>query len=398
MDSTFTHSRRAARLPLAGLLMIAVVALPGCRWWPMRQESEIPAYTEMLSKDELVRSLNANIEPLESWRCTDATVKTRGGMMDVLGLKAHIAVERPRNFRMLVKLMTKNMADLGSNDERFWFWFDGHPQRRTFTAQHANAEYAQRVLQIPFEPDWLLEALGVVPLNPDEFQMVGDGSNGTVSLVSERMTSSGRIVRRVVLVDARRRLITAHALYDGSSPTQGWIARATLSNHWRDPASGLVLPRQIDLEWPQHDLFLTITMNHIEVNPQFPGPTFALPDNPDYPAYEIAGPPQPHGLEGQAGAPFHASSADAGSAYVSDGDAQPGYAPRPAGNAESPFPQASEWTAPDEWVASESASRGNPSGGFSEPRGFAPVGRSEPQFTPLREPDTAWSSFGNSEW
>ena len=395
MDSTFTHVRRTTRLHLACFLTVAMASLCGCRWWPMRQESEIPAYTEMLSKDELVRSLNANIEPLESWRCTDATVKTGGGMMGVLGLNAHIAVERPRNFRMLVKLMTKNMADLGSNDERFWFWFDG-PQKHTFTARHANAEYAQRVLQIPFEPDWLLEALGVVPLNPDEFVMIGDGSDGTVSLVSERTTSSGRIVRRVVLVDARRRLITAHALYDGSSPAQGWIAKATLSEHWRDPASGLVLPRRIDLEWPQHDLFLTMTMNHIEVNPQFPGPTFALPDIPNYPAYEIAGPAVPQTLQSQAGVPFHASFPDAGAAYVSDGGEWPGYAPRPALNAGSPFPQSSEWTAPDEWTEpGPTGVRGRSSGGFGEPHGFTPTGRSDP---PPAESDTSWSSFGGSEW
>jgi hypothetical protein len=300
---------------------------------------------------------------------------------------------------MLVKLMTKNMADLGSNDERFWFWFDGHPQHRTFTARHANAEYAQRVLQIPFEPDWLLEALGVVPLNPDEFEMVGDGSNGTVSLVSERMTSSGRIVRRVVLVDARHRLITAHALYDGSSPTQGWIAKATLSNHWRDPQSGLVLPRQIDLEWPQQDLFLTMTMNHIEVNPQFPSLTFALQEIPGYPAYEIAGPPNAQTLQSQAGVPFHASSADAGAAYVSDGATQPGYVPRAAVEAASPFAEASEWTAPRERTAPDPAGAwGAPPAGFSEPRGFTPTGQSEPQFTPPAELDTSWSSFGGSEW
>jgi hypothetical protein len=180
----------------------------------MRQQSEIPVYTNMLTKDELVRSLNANIESVSAWRCTDASVKARGGMMGALGLNANLAVERPRNFRMLVKLMGRNVADLGSNDERFWFWFDGHPQHRTFTARHEDTEYAQRVLQIPFEPDWLMEALGVVPLNPDEFEMVGDGANGAVSLVSERTTSSGRIVRRVVLVDTRHRVITAHALYD----------------------------------------------------------------------------------------------------------------------------------------------------------------------------------------
>lgn len=300
------RSARVARVAFAGAAIVASLGLAGCRWWPLRQQSGIPVYTESLTKEGLVASLNRNIEPIAAWRCTDARVKTPGIMGVEVG--AHIAVERPRNFRMKATALGKGVADLGSNDERFWFWFDGHPDRRTFTARHEDTEYAQRVLQIPFEPDWLLEVLGVVPLNPDDFEMIGDAQDtGTVSLVSERKTAGGRIVRRVVLVDTRHRVITAHALFDATNAARP-MAKATLTNHRRDPQTGLVLPYRIDLDWPQAKLSMTLTLNHVEINPQnLPEPMWAMPAITGYPAYEIASPVPDQFRAEQTAMPFHAA-------------------------------------------------------------------------------------------
>ena len=36
---------------------------------------------------------------------------------------AVLAVERPRNFKLELSHSMSTIADIGSNDERFWFWF-----------------------------------------------------------------------------------------------------------------------------------------------------------------------------------------------------------------------------------------------------------------------------------
>ena len=320
----FTGSyRRSARTIAFLALLTAVLSLTGCRWWPRQQQAEIPVYSETSSKQELIRALNANIEPLAAWRCTNARVIPRGGILGLVALTAHVAVERPRNFRMRVGAMGKSMADLGSNDERFWFWFDGNPDRRTFTVRHEDTEYAQRRLQIPFEPDWLLEVLGVVPLDPDEFQMIDEGGDrGTVSLVSERMTAGGRIVRRVILVDARHRVIIGHALFDGSQNSRGLIAKATLSNYRQDHETGLVLPARIDLDWPQAELSLTMILNQVDVNPtHLPEQMWAMPEIPNYPLYEIAAAGTNPGGTSRTALPFHAGSDFASGSEPNDGTA-----------------------------------------------------------------------------
>jgi hypothetical protein len=183
-----------------------------------------------------------------------------------------LAVERPRNFRLMVRGPVGQEADFGANDERFWFWIRRNEPKHVFFARHADAGHVQ---QLPFQPDWLMEALGVVPIIEEEWLMQPVSASGLVSLVSERVSATGQPVRRVMIVDPCQGAIVAHELHD---PVQGLIARAELNDYRRDPQSGIMLPHRVNLDWRQANMSMTMRIGPIEVNPShFDATVWELP-------------------------------------------------------------------------------------------------------------------------
>lgn len=235
-----------------------------------------------VSKTDLVARLNENILRTTSWRSTDVSVTSPG--MPV-SLNGRIAVESPRNFRLIMSSLGGNEADLGSNSEEFWFWMRRAEPHHVFHARHDQADRVQRRLQIPFQPDWLMEALGVIPVNEAQVEMFHPAAGGdTVDLVCERAAPDGRPVRRVTTVDVTRGVIVSHSLFD----TDGrLLARALFAKHQHE-AEGTILPHAVTLEWPQNGMALKMAIGRIEVNPSSqPVKTWELPVIPGYEPFDL---------------------------------------------------------------------------------------------------------------
>jgi len=253
-------------------LLVLTVSLscgPGCSPTRMFQNPFRPPVPCVLSPDpsltEVVNHINDNIGLIHGWRSTDVSIQAaQGGGMSVR-LSAVIAVEQTRRFRLSARSPFGNEADFGSNDERFWFFMKRLDAHHVYTVAHNEMHMVQDRLQIPFEPDWLMEVLGVIPIIGAEFELHPDlTDSGVLSLVSERVSPNGEPVRRVILVDKCRGHVVAHSLYDASNQL---IAKAELSRYEPDSTSGAMLPHRIGLEWPQAGLKMTMNLGGIEVNP-----------------------------------------------------------------------------------------------------------------------------------
>ncbi len=82
---------------------------------------------------------------------------------------------------------------------------------------------------IPFQPDWLIEALGVVPIDPKQVTRMEPGeTHQTVNLISELLSPSGQPVQKVIRVDLRHGVVLGHYLYDAN---RRLIAKADLGKH-----------------------------------------------------------------------------------------------------------------------------------------------------------------------
>jgi hypothetical protein len=249
--------------------------------WPVPQKCVLPPN---MTKQELIRHLNHNVSRVHSWQSTDVEIGTAGVLFK---MDAVIAVQQPRNFRLRAAFAaTGNEADLGSNRDRFWFWMRRSPDKYVLTSSHEQAGEVQQMMKFPFRPDWLMETLGVIPLDESEFSMeLPSDPAGVVRLVANRVSKSGETVRRVILVDTCRGYIIAHELYDARDRL---IARATLNDYQLDANSGASLPHEIHLDWPLARLALTMKIGEIDVNPTaIPEQTWQIPNIRGYPILDL---------------------------------------------------------------------------------------------------------------
>ena len=100
-----------------------------------------------------------------------------------------------------------------------------------------------------------MEVLGVVPIDPEQYMLIRPTPDtGYVELIADRSAPTGEPVRRVIRVDACHGQISQHRVesIDGAI-----IAVARLDKYERDPSSPYLLPRFIQVEWPQANAEMT---------------------------------------------------------------------------------------------------------------------------------------------
>ena len=225
--------------------------------------------------DEVVAHLNQNTDRIQGWRANHVKITAEGW-----SLTGMIAVEKGRHLRLVVtSLLRGNEVDLGSNDERFWIWSrDMEPG--FVTCKHENMEFARRQVGIPFEPDWLMQALGVSPIPTTGVTMQSDPANEQIRLVEHVVSAHGQPLRRAVVVDLKKGgVVTEHSLYDYNGRP---IATARLGDHRMDKDSGVVLPHRVIIELPQNKMAMTMKLGDVQVNPKsIPSNIWEMPNISD---------------------------------------------------------------------------------------------------------------------
>jgi hypothetical protein len=264
-------------------------ALSGCAWVRgvagFRQAPPPCVLTANASKEDVVACLNENSRKLTAWKTDKASIWTRGKGGIPIHVGATVAVESPRNFRLIAHSPIGNEVDLGSNQQQFWFWNKHNEEKHVFLAKHDEPTKLRR-FQIPFQPDWIIEALGVIDIDEEEVTMQpGPPGSNTVYLTADRVSPQGFKVRKVTVVDTCRGVVREHGLYDARGQM---IARAVLKAHVRDAKTQAMLPTQIELDWPQAQLGITMTLSEIDVNPaRIPTDIWAVPHITGYTVYDL---------------------------------------------------------------------------------------------------------------
>lgn len=251
------------------LCLVCLCGLLGCglpRWMGGRPQQ---VFAPDVTKSVLVHHLNENLRTsekhpeLRSWRSGTATIQVTGIQFS---LPASIAVQAPRNFRLLVSkpMVGGQEVDIGSNDERFWFWT--RENRQILTASHEDIGLALQEMELPapIHPDWLMEVFGVIPLDADEFDLRSPAqANGTVELVAVRRSPLGEDVERVIRVSLASGRITEHIL---RQPGGKEIARARLEKY-TVVEKGIELPLMIRLQWPAAKVEMALNIGQPQINP-----------------------------------------------------------------------------------------------------------------------------------
>ncbi len=261
-------------------LCVLLLTSSGCALWPFWGRKNAPAPRVLAhdaSRDEILEHLNNERARLVGWRSTDVRITARGEGIVAPKLSARLSIESPRNLRLMASSLRGDEVDFGSNNDRFWFWMRASKPKYILTGSHSVLEQ-QPSMPLPFPPSWLMEALGVIPVDPNGVQMLRDPATpDQVRLISAE-SLQGQQMQRIMVVDLPLGQITEHALYDAN---ERLIASASMSD-FRSSQAGTTLPHSIELNWPQTGTELALKIKSIEVNPSMPAANWEVPTYPNY--------------------------------------------------------------------------------------------------------------------
>lgn len=281
------------------LLVVATALAPavGCKWLDemrgdqgrIRPAGKIPE----VSPDRLVTFLNERADRLRSVEYDSTRMRVSGkGIPVPATLDGDLAVAQPRNFRLVsTGRVAAAKVIMGSNDEQFWVYLaaPGDPAMYVYASHDDFASgRAKMPGGLPFEPDWVMQALGMTVYPPtNRYEVSINERERTYTLWWLANSPAGQ-VRKEVVFDAdaatgSRPQVKRHVIRD---PKGGLIATAEIRSAetvrvGTDPKTGLPLaaqyPTHIVMKWENPRFEMDLSLEKARVNQAGDASQFARP-------------------------------------------------------------------------------------------------------------------------
>jgi hypothetical protein len=271
-----------------GLLLVAAVLAPavGCSWIKSqirddadqgRGRGPIPPCP---SAEYLVEYWNLRADRLQSIEYNQVHIKVSG--KDVpspvgVNLDGQLAAAQGRNFRMTGsgRAIAIKM-DLGSNPDQFWMYLQAPGDKPVYVfASHTDFETGRAKMPggIPFDPDWVMQALGMMTLAPPggpaapAYTAAANTRDRTYTLAWPARTPAGQPVRKEIVFDAdpatgTRPQVKRHVVKDakGKVLASAEVKSAHTLRLNDDPKKAVQYPTQLVLRWeePKFEMDLTL--------------------------------------------------------------------------------------------------------------------------------------------
>lgn len=278
--------RVALRPPL---VLIAALMMAGCRAAGVAPTGPTPPPEPKLSFrfDDFVREHNQNarlIKTVDARPAIEVTMTPPDGGKPQSGrVNGYLAVLQPRNFKLELATMTSNLADIGSNDEQFWFWVQNKADKHIYFCDYADLPTSE--LAPTYQPDWIVRALGLRPITPDEAvaARVGRGPEPGTTLIRFPASRVGgaTYAREIVVADVSNR-VTEFRVFDRDGKTI--IGHAKIDSYRDIPVPAedqgeddrdreaaaeprsRHIPDHLVLDWRREGLKLDITLKSVKLN------------------------------------------------------------------------------------------------------------------------------------
>ena len=281
---------RLKRLPWEWFTVLGLSILTlGCRIFPAPPEPYTgPQLPPNPSLEQIAAFVNGNSSQIQTIIADQGSLSAPG----MPTLRTEILFERPWRLRMRGETSLSGLEmDVGSNDELFWFWVKRNEPPAFYFCRYADydqpASIARRV--VPIDPRWLVEALGVTQIDlnlPTEGPVALAGQRWEIR--QQRQSVDGPMTK-VIVVDGLYGFVLAQYLYDA----QGRLLVSALSyDHRREPVSGLVLPRSVEVSVPASGMAFRLYLGNARINQPIPNPSVAwnMPVYQGYPLVNLADP------------------------------------------------------------------------------------------------------------
>ncbi|QEH36963.1 hypothetical protein OJF2_55480 [Aquisphaera giovannonii] len=231
--------------------------------------------------DEFVAEHNENAARIQTIKASPSfTASQVDGSSG--GASGYLALERPRNFNLIIKAHFRDLANIGSNDEKFWYWFSNDKDPSVYYCNYEDRSSTS--LAITYQPDWILDAMGLNMISQAEasrVQMRPGPQEGTTLLTFPQKRDSGLPYTRVMIVgDRTRRMQQLKVLAEdgktviAQATIQKYMAvplvksRATASTAGAESSANCILPEKMTLEWKRERMVLGVQLaaKDVELN------------------------------------------------------------------------------------------------------------------------------------
>lgn len=249
--------------------MAALVLAAGCGSLTGSRDTRptvAPATGRQPSPQDLVAYVNRNAAAVEAIESSDLALEVKAGSQGG-GLSGQLFCQKPKNFRLRAKGLGQPVADFGSNDNEFWFWVKQDNPPYLYHCGYNDLARGDVQLPFPFQPDWVLETLGMATLTApaENFSVVGKKDG--FELVERASSAQGKLVYKYTAFRAGTASgatpqITQYRLHDERNQL---VALADVESVRRDAATGATVPTQLRLKWPQQKLEMEMKLDGLRV-------------------------------------------------------------------------------------------------------------------------------------
>jgi hypothetical protein len=285
------NARGSHRVSFCLLASTFCISSAGCNLlWQKPPAPEVkPAVTgkvdtSTLTPENVVRSLNGQARLIESVDAPDISLTVKGPGGSPPSLSGSLMVQKPRNFRLIGKFMGSQEVLAGSNDERFWFYV---PRMGDALMHCSYTDFEKGVeLPFPFDPEWVLEAMGMSQIPTDgRIRVELDNKNGTFRLIEDGTLHGQKVTKVAICYQARTTKnvpqVKQRIVYDANGKV---LCVATTKSVTRIPIQDragntgyATVPEVIKLEWPAQDTTMEIDLGRVKINGQLPADAFQMP-------------------------------------------------------------------------------------------------------------------------
>jgi hypothetical protein len=271
------------------LFLVSLTAASGASCPQMVRQITTPRPRALLPSptlEQVIAVVNGNSSRIQSFASNYATITVAGYPT----LRASLAMERPRRFRLLAETTLGGPeVDLGSNDELFWFWMRHDPQKAVYYCRHDQFAQSNARQLVPIAPADLAEALGLVEFDPSlPHQGPTTRSDGRLEVRTIRETDLGPSTR-VTVVDP----VTGWVLEQQTLDAAGQLVLSVVAGEHRiDPLSGLVMPKVVSIQCPPTRFAMTVNLGNVEINTLSAdrAPLWVMPPYPGTTRVDLADP------------------------------------------------------------------------------------------------------------
>jgi hypothetical protein len=226
---------------------------------PPQQILEIPPEKTPVNNEiqDLCNHINQKNDQIQAFLCKNVAVRFNNH-----NVSGTLAFEKPGRFRFIVNSFFGKELDIGSNDTYFWMW-----SKETNTLRYVRHEQIhQAKLKTPMHPDWLIEGINFRNISKNI-----EYANST--FFETRQSPNGEIVRCLTKIDATKKIMTGHFLYN---MTNQLIASSEIVSFQK--IDELNIPKTIVINWPQEKMRFEWTFVNSKINIQIAKSQWVMPN------------------------------------------------------------------------------------------------------------------------